>query len=143
MEIMHKLSALDSLKISSLVFSLSIYLSINEKNLRFISNKNKITKVYLEKMNAIEEVYFLMKLCPRMTYLKVDFINCMDVKLFVKFILMKIKNECNQYLRSLCLHSPIRDDEIVEKLQEMINSEKLLRHFTIKRIFDNIYVEWK
>ncbi len=94
-EIIYKLSGLDTLKISSFILS-----QLNEKDLRFISKKNKITKVYLEKMNQIEEVYFLIKLCSRMTYLK---INVMNVELFVKNILMKIKNDSNQYLRSLCV----------------------------------------
>ncbi|CAF4253819.1 unnamed protein product, partial [Adineta steineri] len=61
--LIHKFSAIDSLKISSL--------NINEQNIRVVSNKNVITKVYLENINGIEEVYFLMKLCPRMKYLKV------------------------------------------------------------------------
>jgi hypothetical protein len=133
-EIIYELSALNSLKISSLILSNEDL--IDEQKLRFISNKNKITNFYLEKMDQIEEIYFLIKLCPRMKYLKVDFINNMDIQLFVKTILMKINNDRNQYLRSLCLHIPIEHDRIIQKLKE-------IHHFTIQRISDNIYLEWK
>jgi len=132
-DIIYKLSSLNSLKISSLI--LSNLSSIDKQNLRFISNKNKITKVYLEKINQIEEIYFLMKLCPRMIYFKVNFINNMDIQLFVKAILMKINNDCNQYLRSVCLHISTEDDQIIHKLKQ-------IHHFTIQHIFDNIYLEW-
>ncbi|CAF3421871.1 unnamed protein product [Rotaria sp. Silwood1] len=142
-EIIYKLSALDTLKITSLILSQSRCLFIENKNLRLVSNKNNIKKVYLEKMLTMEEVYFLIRLCPRMTYLKIDFINDMNIELFVKDILKKINNDCNQYLRSLCIHNPTADDDIIQKLEEMINREKLLHHFTIKCIADNIYLQWK
>ena len=69
-------------------------------------------------MSTIEEIYFLIKLCPRMEYLKIDSINNIDYQLFIRDILMKINNDCNQYLRSLCIHIPTADDEIIEKLDK-------------------------
>ena len=83
MKIIRKISALKTLKISSLELS---ELFINDKKLRSISKKNKITKVYLEQMSTIEEVYFLLKLCPRMEYLKVVFTHKMKMELFIKDI---------------------------------------------------------
>ncbi len=56
---------------------------------------------------------------------------------------MKIKNDSNQYLRLLSIHVSAKDDEIIQKLREMINHEKLLRHFTIKRLVDHIYLDWQ
>ncbi len=134
-ELIYKLSALNTLKMTSLELSSSRCLSIE--------NKNNIKKVYLEKMFTIEEVYFLIRLCPCMEYFKVDFINYMDIKLFIKNILMEIKNDRNQYLRSLCIHIPTADDELIEKIKEMINREKLLRHFTVKHVLENIYLQWE
>jgi len=76
-------------------------------------------------VSRIEEVYFLVKLCPRIEYLKVGFMHYINIQLFIKDILKKIKDDQNQYLRSLCLHIPTGDDAIIEKLKEMINGEKL------------------
>ncbi|CAF1495928.1 unnamed protein product, partial [Rotaria sordida] len=142
-DIIYKLFALDTLKITSLILALSRYSSIEDKKLHFVSNKNNIKKVYLEKMSKIEEIYFLIKLCPRMIHLKVDFINDMNIELFIKNILKKLNHDCNQYLRSLCIHNSTANDKIIQKLEEMINRDKLLHHFTIKYIADNIYLQWK
>ena len=68
---------LDSIKISSL----SNFSTEKEQVFYCISGKNNIIKVNLEKMIDIEDVYFLIKLFPRMSYLKVTHINNMDMKL--------------------------------------------------------------
>jgi hypothetical protein len=138
LEITDKFCALDTLKISSLKLSKS-----KDISLRLKSNKNKIRKVYLEKMNEIEEIYFLLKLCPQMEYLKIGFMHDMVIQLFLKTILKKITNDCNQYLHSLCLQIPTADHKMIEKLKEIIKHEKLLRDFSIKYVVDNIYLQWK
>ena len=83
-------------------------------------------------MSTIEEIYFLIRLCPRIEYLKVGFMHNINIQLFIKNILKKIKDDYNQYLRSLCLHIPTADDTMIQKLKQMINGEKLLSDFTIK-----------
>ncbi|CAF0872427.1 unnamed protein product [Adineta steineri] len=138
LNLIFKLSVIDSLKISSLTLSYS-----DEQNIRVVSNKNVITKVYLENINGIEEVYFLMRLCPRMKYLKVNLINEINYELYLKNILTKIKQNSNKYLRSLCLYNPTADNKMVEKLQKMINQKKLLCQYTIKCEHNNIYLKWK
>jgi hypothetical protein len=52
-------------------------------------------------------------------------------------------NKCNHQLGLLCFRVPVADDEMVRKLEKMINSEKLIRDFTIERILDDIYLQWK
>ncbi|CAF1262736.1 unnamed protein product [Rotaria sp. Silwood1] len=144
-KLIDKLPALDSLKIFSLNLLESIFANFYEHDLYMVANKNNINKVYLVKMNAIEEVYFLIRLCPRMTYLKVNLIDNIDYEVFLKDLLMKINNDYNQYLRSLCLYIPTTNNEMINKLQDMINHEKLFHHFTIKLEFDNnmLYLQWK
>ncbi|CAF4459519.1 unnamed protein product [Rotaria sp. Silwood2] len=143
MDIIYILSELDSLKIHSLSLSPTKHSSIKNIVRRFISNKNQITKVYLEQMNEIEEVYFLIKFCPQMNYLQINCINITNIQSFIMKILHKINNDCHQYLYSLCLRVPIADDRIIEKLKDMIDSNKLLVCYTIKRVFDVIYLQWK
>ena len=141
--IISSLSELDSLKIHSLSLSSPKYLSIEKAFHRFLSNTNKITKVCLENLVEMEEVYFLIKLCPRMNYLEVNSIKRMDVEFFVCGILSKINHDGNQNLRSLCFGLPTADNKITGKLKEMINSNKLLHRYTIKHELDNIYLQWE
>jgi hypothetical protein len=142
-EFINKLPALDSLKIFSLKLLDSIFADFYEHELRWAANKNNITKVYLVKMNAIEEVYFLIRLCPRMTYLKINLIDNIDYDMVLKDLLMKLNNDGNEYLRLLCLNIPTANNEMINKLQDMINHEKLLHRFTIKLEFANIYRQYK
>ncbi len=141
--ITYRLSELDSLKIHSLSISTAKYSSMEKTFRRFISNKNKITKVCLENMFEIEEVYFLIKLCPRMNYLQINCINTMDVEVFVRDVISKINNDCNQNLRSLRFSLPTADNQTIEQLVEMIDSQKLLLRYKIKCELDNIYLQWE
>jgi len=142
-KLINKLPALDSLKIFSFKLLDSIFADFYEHELRWAANKNNITKVYLFKMNDIEEVYFLIRLCPRMTYLKVNLMKNVDYDVFLKDLLMKLNNDGNEYLRLLCLNIPTANNEMINKLQDLINREKLLHRFTIKLEFDNMYLQWK
>ncbi len=138
-EILVLLPEFDSLQISSLLYSNPIYMT--DKNLKVLSSltyKNQITKVYLKKMTAIEEIYFLIKLCPHMTYLKVGSLNNMNIGLCIRLILMKISN---RQLRLLCFRVIAADDQIIEKLNKMIHFEKLILDYTIKRVLDDIYLQ--
>lgn len=143
-EIINLLPKLDSLKISSLSLKQSNDLSTHETELlSLISNKNQITKVNLETITNIEEVNFFLELCPHIIYLKVDSINDIDMELLIRHILIKINTNCNHQLRLLCFCKSAADDQMIKTLQTMIHSEKLLLDYTIKRILNYIYLEWK
>ncbi|CAF3042665.1 unnamed protein product [Rotaria sp. Silwood2] len=134
---------LNSLKIHSISFNQPRTLSAEELDIaNTVLNKNKIIKVYLEKINYIEEIFF-MKFCPHMTFLKVNCINNIDIESCLRNILENIKHESHDNLRSLCFRVPTADDKIIETLQKMINDNKLLINYTIKRLLDNIYLQWK
>jgi hypothetical protein len=73
MKIVSLLPDVDSLKLWSLS-SLSKRKSLSWKEIQFLDNikkKNKISKVYLEFMNKIEESLALIDLFPRMKYLQI------------------------------------------------------------------------
>ncbi len=82
---------------------------------------NQIKKVYLEKMFTIEEVYSLMKLCPYMSYLKIDSLDNMKVDVFIRNVLKKINHDSNQHLRLLCFRVPASDDPMIQTLEKMKN----------------------
>jgi hypothetical protein len=138
------LSELKSLKVDSLSLDQPRELCEEEVDI-FLSTEDtsKIKKVYLKKMIDTPDIYFLMVLCPYMEYLQVDCINHIDVEFFVRDILKKIKHDSNDYLRSLYFKVPAADDRLIEKLKEMINSEKLLVDYTIRRESETIYLQWK
>lgn len=141
--ILTSISTLDSLQIASLSLPKPESSSSNEKSiLRTISSTNRIRKVNLKKMDNIEKVDFLMELCPHLVYLRIDDINNMDMKLFVRFILMKIKSQHQSKLQLLCFQIPAADDQTIEQLNKMIDKEKLLIDYSIKHILDFIYLQW-
>jgi hypothetical protein len=150
--ITNALRELKSLKIQSLSSHRPQYMNDDE----FVpiyptSYTNKIKKVYLKNMNKIEDFHMILNLFPYVEYLEAEYIP--DAEEFFQIILKKINHDHNDHLRSLCLHVLIFDDdeddnhtygiELIKKLQTIINSKNLLMHYTIKRIVDKIYLEWK
>jgi hypothetical protein len=112
-------------------------IDMNEQNIKLFSLQNQIKKVYLKKMTNIEQIYFLIELCPRMIYLKLDFVNNINI---LRLILMKINNH---QLRLLTFRVRAADDQICEILNKMIHFETSILDYTIKRILDQIYLQWK
>ncbi|CAF1370837.1 unnamed protein product [Rotaria sordida] len=105
---------------------------------------SKITKIYLEEIDNVQELDFLFTLCPDIVYFKVRYINTMDIQSFLCTIFKKINhNNNNHHLHSLCFHVLTADDQIVENIEEIIKCEKLFPHFTIKRILNTVYLQWK
>lgn len=133
---------LDSLNILSLLNRRVLSNDDDQLHHCLITN-NRIKKIYLKKLNNIEELDMIMKFSPRMIYLKIDEINNMVMELFLRRIFKKIQDESNEYLRLICLRIPCVGEQVIEKFHQMIRSENLLFNYTIKRILDNIYLQWK
>ncbi|CAF1346137.1 unnamed protein product [Rotaria sp. Silwood1] len=108
-----------------------------------IKETSKITKVYLEEIDDVKELDFLFTFCPCMDYFKVRCINTMDVQSFLPTIFKKIKQNNNHHLRSLCFPVQTVDEQIVKNIERMINGEKPLSNFRVKRILDTVYLRWK
>jgi len=142
--ILMQLSSLDSLRICSLSLAQPGSLSNDERSiLHTIPSTNRITKINLETMNNIEEVYFLMEHCPHLMYLKVNCIKNMDMKIFVLLILMKIIIKLQNQLRLLSFQVRQADNQMLKQLNKMIDDEKLLTDYSIKRVGDEIFLQWK
>jgi hypothetical protein len=142
--ILMQLSSLDSLRICSLSLAQPGSLSNDERSiLHTIPSPNRITKINLETMNNIEEVYFLMENCPHLMYLKVNCIKNMDMKIFVLLILMKIIIKLQNRLRLLSFHVRQADNQMLKQLNKMVDDEKLLTDYSIKRVGDEIFLQWK
>jgi hypothetical protein len=74
--ILDSLPKLHSLKLPSLSFADPKDMNPEDYSIFFSTTpKSKIIKVYLEKVDQNEEIYFLRTLCPYMVYLKVDWMK--------------------------------------------------------------------
>ena len=113
----------------------------SEELLKFSTTKNtgKIVRVCLQQMNNVNDLDFLMALCPAMTQFQVDHIENMTIASCLRYILKKIYRS----LRSLSFLHPMTDDQLVEELQKIISNENLLVDYSIKRILKEIYLKWK
>ena len=72
LDIISILSDLISLKMNSLSLSFPTYSSPEEESLRYVSKKNQITKVHLEKINHMGEMKFFLQVYSRLNYLAVN-----------------------------------------------------------------------
>jgi hypothetical protein len=141
--IMHLLPSLDSLQVSSLPHIQSNWLSDNYVDMHQFSTPidNKITNVNIKKITNIEQVHFFLHLCPSIQYFQVNISKCMDFKMLVRFILIQA-NTYNLYLRYLSLCIRNANEDMLQELQKLIDSEKLLSNYMIKRISNYILLKW-
>jgi hypothetical protein len=143
-QIINALPQLTTIKLHSISFNRARDSETNELIIfPSTTSTNRITKVYLENMFHIEEVYSMMELCPYMSYFKIDYLEDMMVHVFIRLILNKVKCESNQYLRLLCVPAPKTDDSIIRILETMKNDKKSLDSYTIKHVGDHIFLQWK
>jgi predicted acetyltransferase len=103
------------------------------------SNKSKITKIYVDEVYNTNEVLFLMSLSDSLNYLHINSLRGANIK----SLIYQIIHGCNENLRSISIRIPTADDQLIEQLQETIDSNQWLVDYTIKRVMDNIYIHWK
>jgi predicted glycosyltransferase involved in capsule biosynthesis len=127
-------------------------LSLSSFKLKCLSQKikeiwpsdNQITKLVVESINEetdLEKIQYFIDLCPRMKYLKVKCENHFHMELIVRNILMKNINKCLDW-NLFCLCIPIANDDMINQLQIMIDSERLIDGFRLTRTTDRIYLQW-
>jgi hypothetical protein len=108
-----------------------------------ILKNNKITKVNFGCRYELPCIQFFLNLCPFIKYLELEYCSRTDYELALRFILTQnIRN--TSHLHSLGIYITEENvDEIIEQLEEIINSENLIQEHTIKYINDRIYLQWK
>ncbi|CAF3940561.1 unnamed protein product [Rotaria sordida] len=144
MEILRLLPGVTTLKIYSLSVLQQGDLSDDEiEFLCILLPKNQIKKICFDHMKNMNEVYMLTLICSRINHLQIKCINYMHAQLLTGLILTEIKNVSNSLLRLLCFSIPEAHDEMIEKLEKMIDDKNLRFDFTIKHVMDTIYLQWK
>jgi hypothetical protein len=143
-EILDLFPELDTLRVHSVSFSILYYLSDQQMDDRVGQlAKTQITKVYLETMTKMEELHLLVLLFPRINHFQINSIDYIQTELITRIILTYIDTKPNHLLRSLCFSVPAASDDMIQKLEQMIIRENLLKNFLIKRIADKICIQWK
>jgi hypothetical protein len=142
LEIMDLLPELNTLKMNSITLGES--LSDEERYMMcLILNRSQITKVYLQEIEYIKEVFILMMLCPRIVYIEINYVDQIDIEFILRCIFEEDLQEFSDQLRSICFRILAADNNMIQKLQKMINDEKLLTDYSIERVIDKIYLQWK
>ncbi|CAF1365485.1 unnamed protein product [Rotaria sordida] len=143
-QVINLLPDLTTLKIHSLSTDETSEFTVDEIFiLCSMKETSQITKVFLEEINHMKELDFLFTLCPYMEYFRIEKMNFIDIQAFLRIFLKKINRFDNHHLRALCFEFSTADDLIIQNIQDMINSDKLLSHFTIERLRNLIYLQWK
>jgi hypothetical protein len=133
---------LDSLKLSSLQLTRPDCSCGNVANMYFPTSINsKITKVYLKEITDMEQVNFLLFLCHYVEHFQVHVSRTMDLDMLLRLILIKISTDVPQ-LRSLCLCVPNAHEGIIHQLENLVESERLLSNYMIKRSGNNVLLKW-
>jgi hypothetical protein len=104
---------------------------------------NNITKINIGLITEIVQVMIFLDLFPHMKYLEVNCANDIDLEILVQSILTKIANCITPQLCSLCLCVGQINDEILEKLHQIMAFQNCLHDYIIKRVCDRIYLQWK
>lgn len=140
-ELINLLPNLDSLKVSYLPQDEFSDLSAEDiESLHLASINNKITRVW-QRMK-FELTNFLIDLCSRMEYLEIDNVKENDLTKLVRIILMKRSIHIPN-LYSICFNVDNADHEMIHDLKNVIDSEKLLLNYNIKRKDTHILLQWK
>ncbi|CAF0955420.1 unnamed protein product [Rotaria sordida] len=143
LQLLNILPNLDSLTITSGLPEKTKILSKEQINMfRSVSSHNKITKVNLEQITELDQIHILMDLCFHMCDLQVKCRNIFDGKWLVRYVLNKRNTNFIPYLCSICLWISEANNEMMNNLQIIIDTEKLIDNYTIKRICDKIYLRW-
>ncbi|CAF2099879.1 unnamed protein product [Rotaria magnacalcarata] len=104
--------------------------------------KNRITKLYLKTVFLAEEIYFYTEIFQCINQLKVKLMQSVDMESFVRDILLYLIMKANSSLQFLCFCLEMADDLMVQKIKIMIDNENLLFDFNIKRVMNEIHLQW-
>ena len=73
-----------------------------------------------------------------MKYVKIKHLNNIDVQLIMENIFFR-----EYILQLLYLTIPTVDDKMIQNLNQIICSRKIVMDYSIKRVADQIYFTWK
>jgi hypothetical protein len=143
LQYLHRLPNLDSLTIRSKFCEINKIVSIEQSDMfRTVSTHNKITKLNIEQMTELDQVHPLLVLCPNLHYFQLTCRNISDAEWLIRYVLSKQNDNFIPYLCLICISLSNADEIITNRLQKIIDNEKLVEHYKIFRICDRIHLQW-
>ncbi|CAF1406959.1 unnamed protein product [Adineta ricciae] len=112
----------------------------NQQNglVRLASQTNRVVKVIIEKTIRLEQLKLLTILFPRLENLLIDLYR-QDLKTIAEYLWSKSNNH-TRYLYLLCIAH--ERENLLNELNFLIKSEKLLSRYALKVIEKKLYVWW-
>jgi len=143
-QILNHLPNLSSIRISDFPFQDPIYSLDPDMKIweRFLDN-NKITKLTLRNIERIRYVALIIVLFPRIHYLALQFLYDVDFRPVLQCALLQIQESDIRHLKTICIYTFEAKYDQLHKLKQMIDSENLLRNYTIHQQWGRFYLQWK
>jgi len=142
--IIRHLPYIESIRIFPLLPRQIYSLSDNEiENLILDPRNSRLTKMKLRLIIDIEQIFFFIRLIQYVEYLEIECSNDINLELLVKCILLKTGNCVTSKLFSMCLCVGRINDEMMEKLHQIMACKDFVHEYTINRVCDRIYFQWK
>jgi hypothetical protein len=115
------------------------YTSIKEsEDFQLVSNTNVIKTVTCEAECTLEQIKFLVALCPRIEHLIIDTLS-RDLEPITQFLLNKT-NQNAHHLCSVCFSRACNN--WLEKVDTIIKSETTLDDYMLKQVGWKLYLWW-
>ncbi len=104
---------------------------------------NKIRKLILRNTFTVEQIDLIINLFPRIRYFGLEDVLDVNLETYVRCILLNIKENNIFHPMMIYIVSVDAKYDQVERLYQMIDSENLLKNYTIHRQLNRFYVQWK
>ena len=147
-ELIHSLPNLTSLEVATIPSVESNSLTFEESETALlISIKNKIMKIKIDKICSVEDINFLINLCPRVKYLEVQYTTDEKLEHLLGFISVNNRT-CIIYLDCLAVCASTAKEKIINKIHEIIEFERLFhsegafRDYVIQSTNERILLKW-
>ncbi|CAF3699464.1 unnamed protein product [Rotaria sp. Silwood1] len=140
-EILNLVSNCNTLILHTILFDKRDSMSLKQnENSQLISNTNNMKNITIKHKCSLRKVKLLINLCSQLEHLTME-ISYQSLISTVRFLLRKKKNI--NTIRPLFSLYFLKIGIIgTEQLKTLIESEKLLDDYKIKRIHDNCYLWW-
>ena len=118
--------------------------SCMESSQRYSSfrSSNTITKLKVSKCLSEEQIYYSLDLFLKLEYFETSCERDVHLSRLITTLLNNQRGR-SPNLRSICLHMANANDTMTRDLIRVINSDTPVRHFLVRRICNQIFVQWR
>ncbi|UJR11105.1 hypothetical protein I4U23_015287 [Adineta vaga] len=118
---------------------------ISDEEIQFLCllfHKNRLTKIFLQEMGQMADVYFLALIASRVNHLHIKCKNYQHAESCIGLILTDIQSKSDSLLRLFSIVLPTIDNDTVKDLSKLVHRHNLLDNFMIEHVKNEIYLKW-